>query len=105
MSDEVADAIVTLLNAGADPEALQDATQDIADVDFIMVEDLSRKSEALHYDAIVEALMDKCTELSKDGADIADLTSAMVGISEVLCPSLINLRRVQAEDAVSGIVH
>ena len=35
-------AIITLLNAGACPVALQDATEDIADVDFILVEDLVR---------------------------------------------------------------
>lgn len=48
MSEDVADAIITLLNAVADPVALQDATEDIADVDFILVEDLSRQSEAVH---------------------------------------------------------
>ena len=43
MSEDVADAIVILLNAGADPVALQDATEDIADLDFILVEDLVRE--------------------------------------------------------------
>ncbi len=46
--DDIEAAIITLLNAGADPVALQDATKDIADVDFILVEDLSRQSEAVH---------------------------------------------------------
>lgn len=48
MSEEIADAIITLLNAGADPLALQEATQDIAGLDFILAEDLSRQSEAVH---------------------------------------------------------
>ncbi len=48
MSEDVADAIITLLNAGADPAALQDATADIAGLDFILAEDLSRQSEVVH---------------------------------------------------------
>lgn len=48
MSEEVADAIIALLNAGAEPVALQDATEDTADLDSILVEDLSRQSEAVH---------------------------------------------------------
>ena len=59
----------------------------------------------MHYDAIVEALMDKCAELSKDGADIADLTGALVDTSDVLWSSFTRLKRVQAEDAASGIFH
>ncbi len=52
MSEDVANAIITLLNAGACPECLQDATEDIADVEFILIEDLVREqstvSGALH---------------------------------------------------------
>ena len=48
MSDDIADAIVTLLNAGADLEALQEATQDIAGFEFILVDDLPQQSEAVH---------------------------------------------------------
>lgn len=48
MSEDVADAIVTLLNAGADPVALQDATADIEGLDFILAHELSQQSEAVH---------------------------------------------------------
>ena len=49
MSEDIANAIITLLNAGACPECLQDATEDIADLDFIVVEDLVREqSQAVH---------------------------------------------------------
>lgn len=59
----------------------------------------------MDHDAIVEALMDKCTDLSKDGANIADLTNALVTTSDVLWSSFTKLKRDQAEDAASGIIH
>lgn len=59
----------------------------------------------MEYDDIVEALMDKCTELSKDGASIADLTGALVDTSDVLWSSFTKLKRDQAQSAASGIVH
>lgn len=48
MSDDIADAIIALLNAGADPEALQEATQDIEGLDFVLVEDIPAQPEAVH---------------------------------------------------------
>lgn len=35
MREQIADAIITLLNAGADPDDLRRAIQNIAGVDFI----------------------------------------------------------------------
>lgn len=59
----------------------------------------------MDHDAIVEALMDKCTELSKDGADIADLTNALITTSDVMWSSFTKLKRDQAEGTSGGIVH
>ena len=47
MSEEIANAIILLLNAGADPQALKQATDPIEDLTFIPVEDLP-KQEVLH---------------------------------------------------------